>query len=149
MKTYSLIIALVISISTFASKGDSEKIYKTLKSETDAFSMSLSKSMIDFFDMDIDFNGKEKWITGDFEEGKMLVVKEKFSGSDIQKMFKQEGFELIDIEDDENIEVGDGEVYLYVIRQGNKVSEAHFIIEGEEKVILFSIYGDMKVSEKK
>ena len=78
MKKYSLIvIALIFSLSVSASKGDSEKIYKKLKSESDAFSMSFSKEMIDFFDMDIDFNGKEKWVSGDFAEGKMMVIKEK------------------------------------------------------------------------
>ncbi len=66
MKIYSLIITALILFSTIAGNGDSEKIYKTLKSETDAFSMSLSKTMIDFFGMDVDFKGTEKWITGDF-----------------------------------------------------------------------------------
>jgi hypothetical protein len=149
MKKYSLmIIALVISTSIFASKGDSEKIYKTIKEGTDAFSLSLSKDMIDFFDMDIDFNGKEKWITGDFAEGRMTIIKEDFNCSDIKKMFAHEGFELIDLEDQEKIEIEGDEVYLYVSRIGNNANEAHFIIQGEEKVVLFSIYGDMKVSTK-
>ena len=152
MKKYSLIvIALIFSLSVSASKGDSEKIYKKLKSESDAFSMSFSKEMIDFFDMDIDFNGKEKWVSGDFAEGKMMVIKESFSGSDINKMFKQEGFELIDLEDDTegDVNIENGEVNLYVNRTGNKVSEVHFVIEGEDNVILFSVFGTMKVSNKK
>ena len=148
MKIYSLIITALISFSAMAGNGDSEKIYKILKSETDVFSMSLSKTMIDFFDMDVDFKGTEKWITGDFEEGRMMVIKEKFTGSDIQKIFKTEGFELIDLEEDEDINLENGEVHLYVTRKKDKVSEAHFIIEGDEKIVLFSIYGDMKVSEK-
>ncbi len=78
----------------------------------------------------------------------MMVIKEKFTGSDIQKMLKTEGFELINLEEDEDINLEDGEVYLYVTRKKDKVSKAHFIIEGDEKVVLFSIYGDMKVSEK-
>ncbi len=77
-----------------------------------------------------------------------MVIKEKFTGSDIQKMLKTEGFELINLEEDEDINLEDGEVYLYVTRKKDKVSKAHFIIEGDEKVVLFSIYGDMKVSEK-
>ena len=150
MKRHTLLLlAIIISASAFAAKGDADKIYKKLKSETDAFSMSFSKDMIDFFDMDIDFNGKEKWITGDFSEGRMLVVKETYSGSDIRKMFQEEGFELIEIDDEAEINSKQGSVNLFVSRNGSKVSEAHFVIENEDKTVLFSVYGAMKVSKQK
>ena len=150
MKRHTLLLlAIIISATAFAAKGDADKIYKKLKSETDAFSMSFSKDMIDFFDMDIDFNGKEKWITGDFSEGRMLVVKETYSGSDIRKMFQEEGFELIEIDDEAEINSKQGSVNLFVSRNGSKVSEAHFVIENEDKTVLFSVYGAMKVSKQK
>jgi len=145
------ITILMICITTFgviAGGNPASKIYDELKeSEHNVFSMSLSKSMIDFFDMDIDFNGKEKLIKGDFEEGRLLILEKGKSIKEIKGMFQKTGYELIDIEEEDDMD--DTEVYLYISRKGKNISEAHFVVDEEEKTILFSIFGDIQVKDKK
>jgi hypothetical protein len=110
--------------------------------------MSLSKNMIDFFDMDLDFNGKEKLITGDFHEGSMLLLEDVTSVESITSIFTSEKYELVeDVEEEINTE--DGEVYLYIKRNGKNISEAHFVfVNDEEKVTVLSVLGDIKVKNK-
>lgn len=140
-----LIILLFSANTLLAGNADANKVYNQIEKKYDAFSMSLSKKMIDFFDMDIDFNGKEKLITGDFEKGRMLIVNETSTSLDINQLFEDEGFEWIDFEDDEN---DDNQVSLWIIRNGKEVKEAHFVVIEDEKIILLSVYGKMKVSNK-
>tara|TARA_B100001109_G_C18860913_1_gene473930 strand:- start:1626 stop:2063 length:438 start_codon:yes stop_codon:yes gene_type:complete len=140
-----LIILLFSANSLLAGNADANKVYNQIEKNYDAFSMSLSKKMIDFFDMDIDFNGKEKLITGDFEKGRMLIVNETTTSLDINHLFEEEGFEWIDFEEGEN---DDNQVSLWIIRNGKEVKEAHFVVIEDEKIILLSVYGKMKVSNK-
>ena len=143
-KLLSLLSVFVLCFSLSAYSGG-EDIYKKLKaSSKETFSMSLSKKMIDFFDMDFDFNGKEKLITGDFHEGKMIVLEEVTSLKKIQSLFEQEEYELLKDEEE------DEDVYLFISRKGNNVSEAHFVLSDkeEDKVTIVSIFGDIKVKNK-
>ena len=96
MKYFSLaVFTTLFSISVLAeSGGKSDKIYSELKANHDCFSMSLSKEMIDAFDIDIDLDGKQKWITGDFLEGRFLVISDIKKASDIKKSFLKEGYQL-------------------------------------------------------
>lgn len=147
-KIYLLVIAALLTFSAIAIPTDSEKIYQKIKSNNkEAFSMSLSKNMIDFFDMDLDFNGKEKLITGDFHEGKMLVLKEVKSVNDIRSIFEKDNYQLVE-SDDEEMHIENGEAFLYIHRNGSKVSEAHFVLSSEDKVTILSVYGDIKVKNK-
>ena len=149
MKKLALIIcSVLLTFSAMAIQGDSDKIYQKLKSNNkETFSMSLSKNMIDFFDMDLDFNGKEKLITGDFHEGKMLVLEEVKSVATIRSTFESNDYELVESDEDE-VNIEDGEAYLYINRKGATVSEAHFVIVSEDKVTILSVYGDIKVKNK-
>lgn len=140
-----LLLGIILSFSLLAGNDNSEKIYNELKGNSDSFSMSLSKDMIDFFDLDIDVNGKEKLIKGDFSSGKMMVINEKRSGEKAKDMFIKAGYELIDFEEDQD---DDGEVYLLVSRKGKLIKEAHFVVVEDEKMILLSIFGEMRVSSK-
>jgi hypothetical protein len=148
MKKIALIlITALASVQLMASEGSkSNKIFESLKSENDCFSMSLSKEIIDAFDIDLDLDGKEKWITGDFKEGRFLVINDYINGSNVKKMFQKEGYELIDMED-ANVE-SDNEIYLLVSRVGKNISEAHFIVTSEDSTVLLSIFGKMKVEKK-
>lgn len=143
------LLLLFITVATFAKdqKSKADAIYSELKQFENVFSMSLSKEMIDFFDLDIDLNGKEKWIKGDFHEGKMLVVNEKMESKKVVKKFTEKGYKIVDIEDEEVNEEG-GEVYLLIDKRGDIVEEAHFVVVNEEKLVLLSIYGKIKVEEK-
>ena len=142
-----LISALSIGIA-LAGEGN-ENLYTKLKANhTESFSMSLSKDMIDFFDMDLDFNGKEKLITGDFHEGRLLVLKDVQSTTSITSIFNSEKYELIE-DKEEKMNSDNGEVYLYIKRNGKNVSEAHFFVMNDEgKVTVLPVIGNMQVKNK-
>ncbi len=104
--------------------------------------------MIDFFDMDLDFNGKEKLITGVFHEGKLVVLKYVIAVESITKIFAAEKYELIE-DKEEKMNAEDEEVYLYVKRKDATITEAHFVIANdEEKVTVLLVLGDIKVKIK-
>jgi hypothetical protein len=148
-KIASLILLSTLSIGILMANEGNERLYTKLKANhTESFSMSLSKNMIDFFDMDLDFNGKEKLITGDFHEGSMLLLEDVTSVESITSIFTSEKYELVeDVEEEINTE--DGEVYLYIKRNGKNISEAHFVfVNDEEKVTVLSVLGDIKVKNK-
>tara|TARA_B110000503_G_scaffold114978_1_gene172989 strand:+ start:38 stop:484 length:447 start_codon:yes stop_codon:yes gene_type:complete len=146
-KLTTLILISAISI-TMAGEGN-ENLYTKLKANhTETFSMSLSKSMIDFFDMDLDFNGKEKLITGDFHEGKLMVLEDVIAVESITKIFAAEKYELIE-DEEEKMNAENGEVFLYIMRKGATISEAHFVIANDEgKITILSVLGDIKVKNK-
>lgn len=139
------VFALCFSLTA---KPSGEEIHEKLKkSNKQSFSMSFSKSMLDFFDMDLDFNGKEKLITGDFFEGKMLVLEEVKSVQSICSLFKKENYRLVESDEIKKEENG-GEVYLFIDHKGKNISEAHFVIADESKVTILSVFGDIKVKNK-
>lgn len=148
-KITSLIMISALSVTVALAGQGNENLFTKLKSNhTESFSMSLSKSMIDFFDMDLDFNGKEKLITGDFHEGKLLVLKDVSSVESITKIFDSEKYELVE-DDEESMNAENGEVFLYIMRNGKNISEAHFVIVNEDgKVTVLSVLGDIKVKNK-
>ena len=151
MKYFSLtIIAAFMSlIVTAGNGGKSDKIYTQLKSDHDCFSMSLSKKMIDAFDIDLDLNGKQKWVTGDFLEGRFLVISDIKKASEIKKSFLKEGYEEIDLEDEvDKFETSNEETYLVITKVGKVVKEAHFIVSTDDSTVLLSIYGNMNVKKQ-
>ncbi len=152
MKRISLtIIVLLTSIFTFAGNGGkSDKIYQQLKSDHDCFSMSLSKEMIDAFDIDIDLDGKQKWITGDFLEGRFLVISDIKKGGDVREKFLKEGYEEVNLEEEvDEYSSSNEETYLVIHKSGSTVKEAHFIATTESNTVLLSIYGNMNVKKQK
>lgn len=151
MKRISTIILAVFisSISAIASGDEAEKIYTTLKeSQHEVFSMSLAKEMVDFFDMDIDFNGNEQVITGDFSEGKLMILDKGMHPSEVLRLFKKANYKLVELENDDKNDEEGSEIFLYVQGQGKNIKEAHFIIDEEEKTIVFSVFGDIQVNIK-
>lgn len=148
-KITSLLLISALSIGIALAGEGNENLYTKLKANhTESFSMSLSKDMIDFFDMDLDFNGKEKLITGDFHEGRLLVLKDVQSTTSITSIFNSEKYELIE-DKEEKMNSDNGEVYLYIKRNGKNVSEAHFVVMNDEgKVTVLSVIGNMQVKNK-
>ena len=150
MKKIFLILFISIQTMAFSSPDGATRIYNLLDERYDAFSLSLSKEMIDFFDLDLDMNGKEKMVTGDFTKGKMMTLSsDEVKAKTICTLFSDEKYEMIDIEDEMDEEDSNSEVYLFIERKGKNISQAHFIVENEENIILLSIYGDMQVKNKK
>jgi hypothetical protein len=141
------IIATVIFLWSFQLQAQSKKsnsILSQLSNTENVINMSFSKPMEDFFDMDIELNGMEKHLSGDFETGKLLIVNEERNTQKIIQEFKREGFKIYKLEE---IEESD-QVQLVYLNKGKSVSEAHFLIGGEDEFIVFSLYGDMKIDDK-
>lgn len=131
-------------------KGASE-IYDMIESKcSSTFTLSVNKDFEDFFDMNLDLDGKEKMVKGDFKRGKFLVVdKTEYEVENILKEFKKRGYINTQIEgDDEDSTEENDELYLMVDRKGDDLSEVHFVLEGDEKIVLFSIYGDIHLEKK-
>ena len=131
-------------------KGASE-IYQMIEEKSSStFSMNVNKDFKDLFDMDMDLNGTEKMVKGDFKRGKILVVdKEEAKGLDILDAFEDRGYFKTKVEDDDDDEDGDEEeLYVFTDVKGDDIHEVHFYLIGEEKVILMSIYGDIHLEKK-
>jgi len=143
-------IALIfcfIGSTAFVEVNRAEKIFQQLKQKKEVFSMSLSKDITDFFDMDADFNGKEKLISGDFKKGSMLIVENIGDAETVKNIFLKENYHWIEPEEEETMD--DGEAYLFVDKKGPNVSEVHLVFVGEEKTVVLTIYGDIHVKNKK
>ena len=146
-KIFLLILSGALTMMSFTDLKGSDKIYRFLEEKYDAFSMSLSKDISDFFDLDVDLNGNEKLITGDFKKGKLLVTSKLNQAKIVNEMFLSEGYESIDIKD--KGEIDEGNINLFIMRKGKLISEAHFVVEEEETVILLSVFGNIKVKDGK
>ncbi|MAY82948.1 MAG: hypothetical protein CMP59_02335 [Flavobacteriales bacterium] len=152
-KTINICLALFSAILFMAAsngKGASE-IYEMIESKSgDSFSMSVNKDFEDFFDMDMDLNGSEKWVKGDFKSGRFLVVdKEEVKDLKIIKEFKDRGYFMTKVEDEDEDEDGaDEELYVFTDVKGEDIHEVHFFLLGDEKVVLMSIYGDIHLEKK-
>ena len=86
---------------------------------------------------------------GDFHEGRMLVIDELESSKEITRLFKNEKYRLVEFEDDDDRKDEDtDEAFLFVNGNGNRVSEAHFVVVNENSVVVVSVLGDIKVKNK-
>lgn len=138
-------------------KGASEIYEKIEANSENSFSMSVNQDFEDLFDMDVDLNGTEKLVKGDFERGKFLVVdKTEVSEMDLIAEFKSRGYVFKKIEDEDDAsayhreegEKDNDELYVFTDKKGNDLKEVHFMILGEEKLILLSVYGDIHLEKK-
>ena len=148
-KTVKLSLAIISAIILMAAsngKGASE-IYEMIEEKSEnAFSMSVNKDFEDFFDMDMDLNGSEKWVKGDFSRGKFLVVdKEQLVGLNLLNEFKNRGYFMTKVDDEDGD--ADDELYVFTDAKGDDLHEVHFYLLGEEKMILLSIYGDIQLEK--
>lgn len=149
MKSIAIIISsLIFNLNLLGAgpgKGAAE-IYEMVESKcSSSFSLNFNKDLKDLFDMDLDLNGKEKLVKGDFSRGKFLVVdKEESNYKDILNEFKKRGYSLVDIEEDDE----EDEVFMMVDQKGDNIKEVHFIMNGDEKVVMLSIYGDIHLEKK-
>lgn len=145
-KIFLFIAIITFSIQLSAQSKKSAQLLAEISQGNNVFSMSYAKPMEDFFDMNIDLNGKEKTLVGDFSSGKLTVISEKRDLDQLIKDFKSIGFKLQQFEENKNEEEKD--IRLLYFKEGKLIKEAHFIIHGEEELILFSLYGDMELVEK-
>ena len=152
MKSLStLLTALLLQMSVMAAghgKGASE-IYELIEAKcSSTFSMSVNQDFEDLFNMDLDMNGNEKMVKGDFKRGRFLVVdKKEYDYQEILKEFKKRGYYERKIEDDDDNSDND-QLYVMVDQKGNDLKEVHFAVESDEKIILLSIYGDIHLEKK-
>jgi hypothetical protein len=152
---YLTLISTIILMAASNGKGASE-IYEMIEEKSkDTFSMSVNQDFEDLFDMDMDLNGSEKWVKGDFKRGKFLVVdKEQVAELDLLKEFKSRGYFMTKVKDKDGNGDGDGdgndddELFVFTDTKSDHIHEVHFYLMGEEKVILISIYGDIHLDKK-
>ncbi len=152
MKTITTILtAFLLHLSVMGAvsgKGASE-IYEMIEDKcSSTFGMSVNQDFEDLFDMDLDLNGKEKLVKGDFKRGRFLVVnKEEYNYQEILKEFKKRGYIERKIEDDDEDGEKD-ELYIMVDQKGKDLNEVHFVMQGDEKIVMFSVYGDIHLESK-
>lgn len=118
-------------------------------------SFSFSKNILDFFDADLDWKDTKKHLEGDFSKAGFFAFDETTAKKSLSSLLKNKGYFHIRIDDkdknNDNVElfVNQDNVELFVNQKGNEVEEAHFIIESDEKLIVFSLYGKMRLKEQK
>ncbi len=122
-----------------------KSIQELLEDQNPTISFSFSKDIIDFFDTDVDWKNKKKHIEGDFSKAAFFAFDENSSLKDIDDLFKSQNYSKIKIEDEES---NDGEITIYVKSKGKDTKEAHFVIQNEGDVVVFSLYGKMRLKEK-
>lgn len=145
MQKILLFVAVsILSIQLNAQSKKSAQLLSEISQGNNVFSMSYAKPMEDFFDMNIDLNGKEKTLVGDFSGGKLTVISEKRDLEKILHDFKDIGFKEHDFEKEKN----EKDVHLIYYKESKLIKEAHFIIQSDEEIILFSLFGDMKLVDK-
>lgn len=148
-----LLISLIFSSSVIAGPGKgASEIYELIESKCNStFSFSVNQDLKDLFDMDIDMDGKEKWVKGDFSRGKFLMVdKEEADFKEVLKEFKKRNYyltEMDDIDDQDSEDEFQERLFMYTDQKGDKLKEVHFVLEGENKMILLSIYGDLRIEK--
>mgnify|MGYP001979250778 CR=1 FL=1 len=146
MKTlFTLILATCISFSASAG-GEAKKIHQKYSSKDGVVSMSLSKEIMDAFDVDFDWKETMKNFKGDFSSVQVLIVDNnneiKNSSDDILKQLKLMGYKLIDMED------SDEDVVVFTDKKKKKFNEIHMLSRGKEGAVLISIYGSFVISNK-
>lgn len=145
MQKILLFVAVsILSIQLNAQSKKSAQLLAEISQGNNVFSMSYAKPMEDFFDMNIDLNGKEKTLVGDFSSGKLTVISEKRDLEKILHDFKDIGFKEHDFEKEKN----EKDVHLIYYKESKLIKEAHFIIQSDEEIILFSLFGDMELVDK-
>lgn len=148
MKNILTLMFIAISIQLFGQSKTSASLLAEFSQENEVFSMSYANPMEDFFDLDIDLDGKEKQLQGDFSSGRIRIIKAKDNVAELIGDFKKNGFKLHQFEDQHQAEEED-QVHLVYSRKNKDINEAHFIIEGEEELIIFSLFGAMKLVDNK
>ena len=156
MKSIVLFLLLGMSLNLAAGGGSkSDAIYQQFDGQEGVTALRFSKSMIDAVDLDLEWKEQMKFVQGDLSQIRLLVLSDdrKTDGSikKIIRSFKKAGYEEVVMEnEDKDGDVDEDDVLMMVKRKGNKVSEVHFISFGTDNIQgVFSIYGDLKVSDDK
>lgn len=135
-----------LSLSSFTIDSEKEKSIQVLLEDLNpSLSFSFSKNIIDFFDTDLDWKEGKKQLEGDFSKAAFYAFDEHTSSKTLHELFSQRGYNLIKIADDGS---KNKEIQLFVNKKSKEVEEAHFIIQSDEKTVVFSLYGKMKLKEK-
>ena len=156
MKKLFLILTIVGTTlaATAQKKNAAQEIYDKLEQEDEVLSLSFNKKMIDAIDSDVEWGDEMRYLQGDLNKVKLMIIED---GDDASKMAKyiykkldQLGYKLTDLPEDGQKDDDDEEVFLFTNKKGNRFSEAHILIIGEDGGTIFlSVYGDITVSEEK
>jgi hypothetical protein len=143
----SLVFILFLNLPSSASSFEEEKsIQEMVGNLSPSVSFSFSKNILDFFDTDLDWKDSKKHLEGDFSKAAFYTFDNATNNETLTNLFKDKGYSLIRIDDKDD---DSNEVRLFVNQTGKEVKEAHFIIEGDDNLIVFSLYGKMRLKELK
>ncbi|UTW62139.1 DUF4252 domain-containing protein [bacterium SCSIO 12741] len=157
MKSIVLFLLLALSLNLAAGgKSKSDAIYDQYNGQDGVLAMSFSKTMLDAVDLDVEWKEQMKYVQGDLSQIRMMLLSDnRVEDGSIKKIirsFKKSGYEEVWIENEGEDENGEPEddLLLMVKRDGNNVSEVHFISFGSDSIQgVFSIYGDLQVTDDK
>ena len=155
-----LILLIAISVTTLAAsaqkKNAAQEIYDKLEQEDDVLSLSFNKKMIDAIDSDVEWGSQIKYLKGDLNQVKLLIIdddsKESKSYSKyIYKRLGSLGYKLTDLPKDAEDDLDDDEdIFLFTNKKNDRFTEAHMLIVDEDGGAIFiSIYGDITVTDEK
>ena len=143
----SFLTVLFSNVSLRASNFERKKsIQDMLEDLNPSVSFSFSKNIVDFFDTELEWKDSKKHLEGDFSKAAFFVFDENTSNETLNKLFKNQGYFHLKIEDEEK---NKNDIILFVNQMGNEVEEAHFMIQSDDKLIVFSLYGKMRLKEQK
>jgi hypothetical protein len=130
--------------STFATgqTSASDKLYIQMEGAEGVTIMSLSKDIIDMVDMVVD-DEESRQVSGPLKKVKMLICKKENNATAGEMIRTFEKRPFTEIEDEES----DDDSRIFVIRNGRKVAECHFLADADKSFVLLSFYGDFKIED--
>lgn len=137
-----ILIIVAVSWCSFTFSQVSEEILKEVQRDNQCTKLDFSMEVLELIDTEMNINGVEKYLKGDFKRAKLLIIEEKINMEKVMSTFLNEGFRKYPMENKEE------NMQLIYLKDGNKISEAHMFIEGEEEEIILSLYVDVKIVKK-
>jgi len=154
MKTVTtLFFVLGLMLSTFLSSAQSkaDRIYDAFENEEGVSIFTLTKNMVDAFNIDLGDDGEEKKVTGDLNKIRFMSYnpqKGEMSGNSfIHKAVSMLPSQYKKYEEEDS-EDSDAEIWL--LGGKKKYSECHIFIHNENpnsNCFLVSFYGDFTVND--
>ena len=153
MKT--AIIFLLFILFSFLGKAQNfgtQTIYNELETEEDILVFSLKKDLVDFIDLDLDYQEQINRVTGDIHFMKTLVATSKESADKLHGKIKTEmdqlSYEFTSLE--KEIDQPNQQIYMYTKRNGPEITEVHFLIVNTEdhNAAFFTMLGDLILKEQ-
>ena len=154
-KLFILALLSATTLMANAQKSNAaDGIYTELEGEENIMTLSFNKQMLESIDTDVEWNDQIKYLKGDIHKVKLMLIGDNSNAKGIiNKIYKRLGklgYKQMDLDDDNDDEKDNSEVWVFSNKKGNKFTEAHFLIKDEDgSGIFMSVYGDFTVTDEK